>query len=132
MRQVIAAAAALAGAACTSMNAAPATFEGTRWQVTAINGHATPATDDYAVRFSDGRIGGRVGCNNFGASYHAQGDILTAGEIAATEMHCSGPAGQFESWGFMVLGQPMRMTWHSDRRLMLSNNAGSIALELQR
>jgi heat shock protein HslJ len=115
-------------AGCTSMNAAPTTFEGTHWQVTAINGRATPSTDRYRVRFSNGQIGGQFGCNNFGASYRAGGAMLTVGPLAATEIACSGEAGQFEQWGFAVLGQPMRIDWQSDQRLTLGNTSGSIAL----
>ena len=116
-------------AGCTSLNSTTATFEGTRWQVTAINGHATPASDQYAVRFSNGQIGGQFGCNSFGAPYQAQGGMLTVGPIAATEIACDGQPGQFENHGFMVLRQPMRVEWQSDQRVTLSNSAGSIALE---
>jgi hypothetical protein len=54
---------ALACAACTSIAADARTFEGTRWHVTAINGHATPAASNYHIDFQRGRIGGQFGCN---------------------------------------------------------------------
>ena len=116
-------------AGCTSINATHATFEGTQWQVVAINDQATPRTDMYRVGFRDGQFGGRTGCNHFGGTYRVSGDVLTVGSVAATEMACDGPGGTFESWSFRVLQQPMRLTWHSAKRLTLSNPAGSIGLE---
>lgn len=122
-------AAALLAAACTSVNSTSATFEGTRWQVTAINGQATPHNGEYRLQFEAGRVGGAFGCNQFGGTYRVQGDVMVASNVASTLMGCPEPAGTFERNGLAVLGQPMRLTWHSDRQLTLSNAAGSIALE---
>jgi len=120
--------AALSAAACTSVHSTSATFEGTRWQVTAINGRATPRNEGYMLRFEHGRVGGRFGCNQFGGPYRVEGDRLLATEIASTLMGCPEPAATFEQQGFAILAQPMRLIWSSDRRLTLSNSAGSIAL----
>ena len=121
--------AALLCAGCTSINADARTFEGTRWQVSAINGRPTPATGNYVLRFGDGRIGGQVGCNHLGGDYRAAGDVLTTTALVMTEMACSEPAASFESSAIAVLQQPMRMGWISGQRLTLSNAAGSLALE---
>jgi heat shock protein HslJ len=123
---------ALLCAGCTSIAADARTFEGTRWRVTAINGHATPAAINYAIGFKDRRIGGQVGCNHFGGEYRVVREILTTSAMMMTEMACPDPAMTFESWGISILQQPMRMTWASSRRLALSNAAGSIDLELLR
>ena len=120
---------ALACAACTSIAADARTFENTSWRVTTINGRATPPGGDYRIEFKDGRIGGRFGCNHFGGPYAVQRDTLIAREIASTLMGCPEPAASFETQGFAVLHQPMRMNWSSGRALTLSNPAGSIALE---
>ena len=120
---------ALLCAGCTSIAADASTFEGTRWHVTAINGRTTPANGDYRVDFKSGGIGGRFGCNHFGGRYAVAGETLTASEVRSTLMACSDPAASFESAGFAVLNQPMRMNWTSGRMLTLSNSAGSIALE---
>lgn len=119
----------LLAAGCTSINANSATFEGTSWQVTAINGHPAPATASYRVQFRKGQLSGQLGCNRFGATYDARGDVLTVGPLAATRMACGPPAGTFENWAFLVLRQPMRMRWSSDRQLTLSNPTGSLVLE---
>lgn len=115
--------------ACTSIAADARTFENTTWRVTAINDRATPPGGDYRVEFRGGRIGGRFGCNHFGGPYTVQRDTLIAREVASTLMGCPEPAASFETQGFAVLHQPMRMNWSSGRALTLSNAAGSIALE---
>ena len=120
---------ALACAACTSIAADARTFEGTRWHITMIDGRLTPALGDYRMEFRDGGIGGRFGCNHFGGRFAVKGETLIASEIRSTLMACSDPAASFESAGFAVLNQPMRMNWSSDQRLSLSNSAGSIILE---
>jgi len=120
---------ALACAACTSIAADARSFEGTRWHVIMIDGRVTPALGDYRVEFRNGGIGGRFGCNHFGGRFAVKGEALIASEIRSTLMACSDPAASFESAGFAVLNQPMRMNWSSDQRLSLSNSAGSIILE---
>jgi heat shock protein HslJ len=120
---------ALGCAGCTSIAADARTFEGTRWHVTAINHRATPATGDYRVEFKGGGIGGRFGCNGWGGRYAVAGSMLTASAIRSTMMACTDPAASFEGEGFQILDQPMRMSWASGRRLMLSNSVGSIELE---
>lgn len=116
-------------AACTSIAAGPATLEGTRWQVTAINGRATPPAGDYRLEFERGGIGGRMGCNSMGGRYSIAGEMLTVRDVASTLMACSEPAASFESQGTAVLLSPMRIAWASDRQLTLSNAKGSIALQ---
>ena len=122
----------LLAAACTSIAADERTFETTDWRVTAINGQPTPPKGDYRLEFKDGRIGGRFGCNAFGGPYSVRQGMMTAGMLESTLMACGDPAGAFESEGFAILRQPMRMSWRSAQKLNLSNSAGSIELELQR
>ena len=125
--RVFAAAAALAG--CTSMATTSVSLDGTRWQVTAIDGRATPRTDVYRMEFKDGQAGGRFGCNHFGGQYSATGETLTVTNTTSTLMGCPEPAPTFEREGLAVLQQPMAINWSSGSRLTLTNGVGSIALE---
>lgn len=120
-------AALLAG--CASVAREAASLDGTHWRVALINGRATPATDAYRMQFDEGRIGGRFGCNHFGGPYRIEGRVLVAGDVASTLIGCPEPSASFEMQGFTVLRQPMRMDWPVPQRLVLSNPAGSIALE---
>ena len=116
-------------AGCTSIASTNATLEGTGWQVTAIDGQATPHTEMYRIHFKDGQASGRFGCNHFGGQYSASGATLTISNTTSTLMGCPEPAATFEREGLAVIQQPMSMQWASGRRLTLRNTAGSIALE---
>ena len=116
-------------AGCTSVASTNATFEGTEWQVTAIDGQATPRTEMYRMQFKDGQAGGRFGCNHIGGQYSASGTTLTISNTTSTLMGCPEPAATFEREGLAVLQRPMSMQWASGRQLTLSNAVGSIALE---
>jgi heat shock protein HslJ len=120
--------AALLCAGCTSIAADARSFEGTRWRVAAIDGRLTPALGDYRIEFKDGGIGGRFGCNHFGGRYAVRDETVVVREMRSTMMACSDPAASFESAGFAVVNQPMRINWSSGRHLTLSNPAGSIEL----
>ncbi len=124
-----AAALALACAACTTIAADARTFENTRWHVTAINGHATPANGEYRMEFKSGQISGRFGCNGWGGSYVVAGETVTARQVRSTMMACAEPAMSLESEGLAILQQPMRWSEAAGGKLTLSNGAGSIALE---
>jgi heat shock protein HslJ len=119
-------------AGCASLHANQGTFEGTEWQVVAINQRPTPRSDVYRLTFRDGRLGARFGCNHIGGRYRASGGTLVASDITSTLMGCPEPSATFERQASAVLQQPMRLGWQSDRRLTLSNAAGSIELELKR
>jgi heat shock protein HslJ len=62
------------------------------WLVMRYNdgqGHLVDIDDGSAtLSFADGRVGGTVGCNSFGADYTLEGDTLTIGDIVSTAMAC--------------------------------------------
>ena len=124
---------ALLCTACTSIHADKRTFEGTRWQVTAINGRPTSpdAGWTYQMWFSGGYIRGNI-CNRFEAPYSVARDVMELHGFMSTERGCSNPEAQFEDWAFAVLHKPMRLNWRSGHRLILANRTGSIDLELVR
>jgi heat shock protein HslJ len=41
-----------------------------------------------SATFTDGKVGGSAGCNQFGASYTQDGKALTIGDIVSTQMAC--------------------------------------------
>jgi heat shock protein HslJ len=104
-----------------------AALAGTSWRVVAINGRATPATDNYTMSFEANRVGARFGCNSMGGTFVQRGDELDVGQLASTRMACIGTAMQFESEGSAVLARPMDIGWNGNV-LTLSNAAGRIDL----
>jgi heat shock protein HslJ len=124
---VIALAAGLAG--CARAGAPPSpTLDGSNWQVTAIDGQATPRTEMYQIEFKDGRASGRFGCNRFSGTYSSTDSTLSLGPTISTRMGCPEPAGTHEREGLAVLAQEAQLAW-SGNQLTISNAAGSIALE---
>jgi putative lipoprotein len=123
-----AAALALACGGCTTVAVDGRTFEG-GWRVMQIDGRMTPANGNYRIAFENGRISGRFGCNGWGGTYAIAGATLTASQVVSTKMACPEPAMSFETQGLAVLQQPMRWTWTGQRRLTLTNDAGSIGIE---
>lgn len=124
---LVALAALLAGCATAEAPATPV-LEGSAWQVTSIDGEATPRTDMCQMEFKDGRASGRFGCNRFSGSYTSTGSTLALGPTISTKMACPEPAGRHESEGLAVLQQEAQLAW-AGNRLTISNASGSIALE---
>ena len=122
---------ALACAGCATMAADSRTFQGTRWHVSAIDGKATPAVENYSMTFTGETLAARFGCNLVGGNYSVNGEMLLATEVRSTLMGCPEPTATFERHGLAVLKQPMRIAWNSGRAVTLSNAAGSIALQQQ-
>jgi heat shock protein HslJ len=122
---LVALATVLAGCATAE---APATLEGSAWQVTSIDGEATPRTDMYRMEFMGGRASGRFGCNRFSGPYSSTGSTLALGPTISTKMGCPEPAGRHESEGLAVLQQEAQLSW-AGNQLILSNAGGSISLE---
>ncbi|HEX5619755.1 MAG TPA: META domain-containing protein [Solirubrobacteraceae bacterium] len=63
-------------------------FEDIAWTLVAPAGPS--------ATFTDGKVGGSTGCNQFGASYTQDGDALTIGEIVSTQMACGSKADAVE------------------------------------
>ena len=131
--QRLALAALMATASCAGAPLTPdpiTQLGGTNWRVVSVDGQATPAGGDYAIRFdAGGGVGARFGCNAMGGQYRLAGDQLTVSNLASTLMGCPEPAATLERRGAAVLGQPMRIAFTSNERMSLTNPTGSIALD---
>ncbi|HUP68127.1 MAG TPA: META domain-containing protein [Sphingomicrobium sp.] len=79
------------------------------WRVFSVNGHETPAIGDYSIRFADGRVSARFGCNMMGGSYRVEGGLILIGDLAQTLMGCPEPAETFERTGREILSRPMHI-----------------------
>lgn len=68
--------------------APPGEFEGVPWIVTA--GLSAPSWEQFApsATFSNGKVSGSAGCNQFNASYEVDGDKLELGDISSSLMAC--------------------------------------------
>ncbi len=78
-----------------------AALEGTDWRADAIlvDGALAPvpAGIDVTLRLDGGQADGIAACNHFGGGYALDGDALTFGPMAVTEMACEEPRMSLES-----------------------------------
>ena len=133
MRWQAAIGAGIALAACTSIQPAPP-IAGTEWRVAALNGERIDGTGTRAS-FRDNDFMISFGCNTGSGRYRVQGGQLIPVEgVAVTEMACM-PADasrpnlmERERRGFAIVSRPMMVVWQNERRVTLSNEAGSIDL----
>lgn len=74
------------------------TLENTSWQATGINngrgGVVSSATTARVIAmFTNGKVSGSAGCNNYSASYEVNGSQITIGRAITTRRQCADPAG---------------------------------------
>jgi heat shock protein HslJ len=132
--------AAFAIAACTSGGASPSAtppvadkpLEGTPWQLVEYVGAAggvvtVPATVTVTATFEGGTVSGNGGCNNYSAPYTVDGAKLSIGEVQATMMACTGPAGPVEPPYLAILPKVATFAIAGDT-LELLNETGTITL----
>lgn len=74
--------------------ATPFMLADTKWTLTSMvqNGatRTPPAGTEITLDFtSDGKVGGNSGCNSYGGTYEAQGEILKISALVSTLMACA-------------------------------------------
>ncbi|WP_157123815.1 META domain-containing protein [Allosphingosinicella indica] len=107
----------------------PANLDGTNWSMTAIGGESVPAGDRYFLRFRDGRIEGKAGCNGFGGGYSVDGGTLQPGPIIATRMACAEPAMTHERKTLEILGGPAQIAYRGGDTLLITRNNATLTLK---
>jgi heat shock protein HslJ len=68
-------------------------LEGTDWELVSIRKSAPIASITITIAFSNGEVHGRSGCNTFFGSYQINGQKISFGPMAMTEMACLEPDG---------------------------------------
>lgn len=113
---------------CGGGTAATDGLADSKWNVTAINGRATPSGASYVLAFTDDKLSATFGCNGISGKYQVNGDHVSTSGLIQTEMGCAEPAMTFERQGSGVLGSNMRVERIGDDQLRLVSEAGSIDL----
>jgi len=79
----------------------PAPLQGTQWELSTYNNgqqamvSVLPGTRITAL-LDQGKISGSAGCNNYGGAYVIDGNNISIGPLASTEMMCADPEGVME------------------------------------
>jgi heat shock protein HslJ len=107
----------------------PASLAGSHWRVAAVNSRPTPVGGEYYVRFDNGAIGAKFGCNGMGGGYEQSANVVVVSDLSQTLIGCPEPSAGFEREGSAILRAPMTMNWAGGDRLTLTNPAGRIELQ---
>ena len=84
--------------ACDNVQSAVAfdPLDGTSWTLVAYRKTSPIEGTMITAEFKEGIISGTAGCNHYTATYNPDGDAVTVGAIAVTEMACMEPEGVME------------------------------------
>jgi heat shock protein HslJ len=104
----------------------PPSLERTSWSVVSINGRPPASPSTSFVRFDDGQLRARFGCNNLSTPVQQVGERLITGGLISTRMAC--PDMRDEVEGSQVLRLPSDLSWDREERLTISNSGGRIVL----
>jgi heat shock protein HslJ len=100
------------------VQAPPVALEGATWQLRELPGVQSAALGrldrPVAIRFESGRLAGFAGCNNFTGSYTREGDGLTIGPVATTQMACAEPGSSIEQAFHAALAGSLRYAVDGD------------------
>ena len=87
----------LGAAACSS---GAVDLGGKTWVLKSYGDAADPTQvivgTEVTAEFADGEVGGSAGCNHYFGSYEVDGEKLTFGPLASTEMYCMDPEGRMD------------------------------------
>ena len=108
-------------------------IEGPTWQLVdgTVDGEPVqpPASHPITLRFEDGVAGGTASCNGYGGDYQIDGNVLTLGPLANTEMGCEPPETMSaESLFLRGLGK-VRLVEIEDPNLVLTGDGVELSFE---
>ena len=80
-------------AACGAGPAGGADLQDTRWVLVTLEGESPLPDRAPSAEFAEDQVSGSTGCNTYFSTYEVDGDELTIGTVAVTEMWCMEPEG---------------------------------------
>lgn len=81
-------------ASCSALNPAGADqLGGTHWQLLYIRKSVPLSNRPITIAFKDGQVNGSSGCNSYFGEYTINGNEISIGPLASTEMACMDPEG---------------------------------------
>jgi heat shock protein HslJ len=106
----------------------PPQLDGTRWEVTNYNNnrHAVVGViseGSITLSFSEGRVSGSAGCNNFNATYEIEGEDIKFGPAITTRMACEESLMTQESEFLAALTSAV--SWRIDGKVLDMHRADS-------
>jgi heat shock protein HslJ len=109
----------------------PADLEGVSWiltQMTTVGGQTEIVSVGVSAEFDGTTISGNSGCNQYHASYQAQGSQVSFGPIAATQKLCGDPEDSTETRYLQLLGDVGSFRI-SGRSMSMNDTSGTPVLQ---
>ena len=109
----------------------PADLEGVSWiltQMTTVGGQTEIVSVGVSAEFDGSTISGNSGCNQYHASYQAQGSRISFGPIAGTKKLCGDPADSTETRYLQLLGD-VGSYRISGRSMSMNDTSGTPVLQ---
>jgi heat shock protein HslJ len=108
----------------TFVESEPISLTGTNWVASGVNNgrggvQSVVIGNEITAQFSeDGSISGSAGCNNYGGTYEVDGENMTIGPLAVTEMFCEEPEGTMDQEAEYLTALGTVATWNIDGDLL--------------
>ena len=109
----------------------PADLEGVSWiltQMTTVGGQTEIVSVGVNAEFDGTTISGNSGCNQYHASYQAQGSQISFGPIATTQKLCGDPEDSTETRYLQLLGDVGSFRI-SGRSMSMNDTSGTPVLQ---
>jgi putative lipoprotein len=110
-------------------SSAPASLAGTSWRASSVDGAAPVAGREPTIAFTEDRISGTTGCNQYFGGYTYDDGTIGFSPIGMTMMACDDAVGDVESAFTKALGGATGAAIDSQGRLVLSGPDGSLLFD---
>lgn len=114
-----------------STEQSPADLEGVSWiltQMTTVGGQTQIVDVGVSAQFDGSTISGNAGCNQYHASYEAQGSQISFGPIAGTKKLCGDPEDSTET-RYLQLLSDVGSFQISGRSMSMNDTTGTPVLQ---
>jgi heat shock protein HslJ len=109
-------------------------IENTNWLVSTLDQESLIEGTTITAQFTGTEIVGDAGCNSYTASYQAEGNNFTVGEVIQTEIACMEPPGVMEQEQryLQILREVSSYQRTDGDQLRISDQAGNVRLVMTR
>lgn len=92
--------------------------------------NTTPAIADSetSITFNDGKFGGTVGCNSFGADYTSEGNSIHIGSVVSTMMFCESTSAQESAVLGILSDKTLKVSMNSNRLTLTTEDGISVVV----
>ena len=111
----------------------PVLLDGTRWELTTLNGVAPLSDTSITAAFTEDEVTGSSGCNDYVGSYTLDGKTIAFEMTETTERTCLGPEGVMEQEErfLHILSRASRLDMDGDQLTLITTGGCALVLTTQ-